>query len=366
MARKVRLAIDALGARHGGAAKVALATTHAAIRSPAVHSVVLAVSPQGERRFSLPVSDKLSAIEVETGQKGLARLQWQANGFRQLCQRAGVSHALLLGNGGMADGNVVRGMLVQQSLPFVPEGLNRLGLGERARMAAISGMIRWSASSADVVLVQTETMRDLLCLELSCEKGRLKVIPVGAPSQGPFCPREKRPGAGAERPLRALYVGNSSKYKNLDVLPPALEILSRSRYGAVLTATVTPGTLLGGRDWVREIGYVDGERVAAEYGEADCLVMPSVSETVCLPLIEAMNSGLPVVVADRPYAREVCGPAAVFFDPTSPEDLARAVVEATADNAERESRMEEGRRRAAKWVSPAAYDDLIRAVLEAG
>lgn len=38
-------------------------------------------------------------------------------------------------------------------------------------------------------------------------------------------------------------------------------------------------------------------------------------------MLEAMAAGAPVVAADRPYAREICGPAAAFFDPDSPDAL---------------------------------------------
>ncbi|MGZ4385037.1 MAG: glycosyltransferase, partial [Gaiellaceae bacterium] len=43
--------------------------------------------------------------------------------------------------------------------------------------------------------------------------------------------------------------------------------------------------------------------------------------------LEAMACGCPVACSDIPVLREVCGDAARFFDPTSPEAIAEAVSE---------------------------------------
>jgi glycosyltransferase involved in cell wall biosynthesis len=49
--------------------------------------------------------------------------------------------------------------------------------------------------------------------------------------------------------------------------------------------------------------------------------MPSLSETVGLPMIEALFAGRPVVAADLEYAHEICGSYARYFNPNSVEDL---------------------------------------------
>ena len=361
----VELAIDAVGALHGGAARVACGAANAAIRSEDVACLTVFASPARRRRFDFPSSPKARILEVVSDGGGLERIWWLSQGAANLCRSLGVSHALFLGGGGMSDAEVVRGLLIQQSIPFVKEGLESLGVADRVRFAVIGGMMKWSASAADVVLVQTETMRSLVRSQLAGDVRAVRVVPVG-PFEGACCVRSRaQVTRSPRRNRRILYVGNSSGYKNLVVLRSALDALSSNGQGALLVATLKKGTLGPERCDISEIGYVEEDRLWTEYEQADCLVMPSLSETVCLPLVEAMERGLPVVVSDRPYAREVCGPAAVYFDPMSPEDLARAVVEATADTPERESRTEEGRSRAAKWVSPAAYDELIRAVLEA-
>lgn len=65
--------------------------------------------------------------------------------------------------------------------------------------------------------------------------------------------------------------------------------------------------------------------VAAMYSAADALVFPSLTESYGLPLVEAMTIGMPIVAADRPYARELCGATGIYFDPHSPASLLRAL-----------------------------------------
>ncbi len=65
------------------------------------------------------------------------------------------------------------------------------------------------------------------------------------------------------------------------------------------------------------IGHVPYDDIPTLYRDHDIFVFPSVAETFGHPLVEAMNSGMPIALAERPVNREVCGDAAVYFDPLS-------------------------------------------------
>lgn len=67
--------------------------------------------------------------------------------------------------------------------------------------------------------------------------------------------------------------------------------------------------------------------------QATALVTASRNEGFGLPVIEAMSAGTPVLCSDIPIFREVGGKAAQYFDPDSPEDLARAAVSLSEQNA---------------------------------
>ena len=83
------------------------------------------------------------------------------------------------------------------------------------------------------------------------------------------------------------------------------------------------------------------------YARAAALVHPSLYEGFGLTLLEAMGAGTPVIAARVAGAVEVCGEAAVWFDPGSVDQLADAMAAAGATGTGELS--EAGRRRAAEF-----------------
>lgn len=74
----------------------------------------------------------------------------------------------------------------------------------------------------------------------------------------------------------------------------------------------------------------------------DAVVMPSTTESFCFPLAEATALGLPIVAADSPFARELCGDAALYVPPGDPDALAdgmRSVIEGTFAPGARKARI---------------------------
>jgi glycosyltransferase involved in cell wall biosynthesis len=78
--------------------------------------------------------------------------------------------------------------------------------------------------------------------------------------------------------------------------------------------------------WVHYVGELSQENCLLEYQRADALIYPSLLESYGLPLTEAMAMGLPILVADQPYAHALCGDDAIYFDAKSKEGLVEACV----------------------------------------
>ena len=83
-------------------------------------------------------------------------------------------------------------------------------------------------------------------------------------------------------------------------------------------------------DWVEHRGLVSVEELRDLYRAASCLAFPSLYEGFGLPPLEAMASGCPVATATSGSLPEVCGNAAVLFDPRDVEAIASAIGEAIA------------------------------------
>lgn len=93
----------------------------------------------------------------------------------------------------------------------------------------------------------------------------------------------------------------------------------------------------------------------------DAVVMPSETESFCFPIAEALCFGLPVVAVDRPYARELCGPAAFFVAPDDPAALALAMEQLI--DGERPPMPRQDRLARLSWARH--VDDLASAVTRA-
>ncbi len=129
---------------------------------------------------------------------------------------------------------------------------------------------------------------------------------------------------------------------------------------------------IGLGDAVRLTGSVSPEELAAYYAGSDVFVCASEHEGFCVPIVEAMNFGLPVVAFDAGAVPETAGTGALVVADKSPVALATAVNRVTADPAFRERLVQMGRARAAhlslaegrdRWAE--AIDTALRAATHA-
>lgn len=100
---------------------------------------------------------------------------------------------------------------------------------------------------------------------------------------------------------------------------------------------------------VRFLGYVTDGQLAYLYTKAAALVFPSFVEGFGMPVIEAMDRGLPVITSQTGPLAEVAGDAALLVDPYNPGDIARAMHIFSRDEALREEYIARGRARAAQF-----------------
>ena len=78
------------------------------------------------------------------------------------------------------------------------------------------------------------------------------------------------------------------------------------------------------------------ETLAGLYRRAPTMVFPSIYEGFGAPPLEAMACGCPVACSDATSLPEVCGDAALPFDPHSVESIAGALARVSGDAGLRE------------------------------
>jgi glycosyltransferase involved in cell wall biosynthesis len=102
---------------------------------------------------------------------------------------------------------------------------------------------------------------------------------------------------------------------------------------------------LGLEGAVRLTGSVSPAALAAYYAAADVFVCASDHEGFCVPLLEAMHSGLPVVAYASSAVPETLGGAGVCLPEKSPGVVAAAVWRVVSDAGLRGRLVAAGRRR---------------------
>jgi glycosyltransferase involved in cell wall biosynthesis len=88
----------------------------------------------------------------------------------------------------------------------------------------------------------------------------------------------------------------------------------------------------GLKDKVVHLGYVEQRDLQAAYQLAIALVMPSLFESVSIPVYEAFQVGTPVIASNVVAIPEQVGDAGLLFDPTSVTSIRDAILRLVRDN----------------------------------
>ena len=135
---------------------------------------------------------------------------------------------------------------------------------------------------------------------------------------------------GLEPGRFALGVSSQSSIKNFDGLARAWKLLGRPELKLAIAGRANSRVFQNGAgDLDRSVvwlGYVSDGELRALYGNAIIFVYPSFYEGFGIPPVEAMTCGCPVLVARSSALPESCGDAALYCDPSSPEDIAGKIA----------------------------------------
>jgi glycosyltransferase involved in cell wall biosynthesis len=79
-------------------------------------------------------------------------------------------------------------------------------------------------------------------------------------------------------------------------------------------------------DFIECVGKLNPREMVKQYKSADALLFLSNAESYGFPLVEAMHLGLPIICPNLPYAYEMCGDEAVYFEVDCSKALMEAIV----------------------------------------
>ncbi|WP_334142539.1 glycosyltransferase family 4 protein [Rhabdothermincola sp.] len=182
----------------------------------------------------------------------------------------------------------------------VTEVLRRRGVRYEPPDAGIVGRMEREFGLSDVLVCNSEYTRRSFLAE-GFDPARVVAVPLGCDVER-FRPADRRP-----EQFTVLFVGRDSYRKGLLDLLEAARALPRGTRLLVAGEidSTSRGVLVGLGIEVEVLGGVGADEMAVLYHRASVLALPSLSEAFGMVVLEAMASGVPVVISDQVGAGDV-------------------------------------------------------------
>lgn len=193
-----------------------------------------------------------------------------------------------------------------------------------------------AARRSSRIIVDASSTKEDLEMQLGVDPSKVDVVPLGVSPPGEFPadpPPELTEVQSTGRPI-VLIPGAKRPHKNAVTAFAALALMGEAeRPQLVITGYSTPyevqlmeeARARGVEDFVTITDNLSAEGMEALYSAASVVAVVSRYEGFGLPILEAMQRGVPVVASDRSSLPEVAGGAALLVDPDSASSVAGAL-----------------------------------------
>ena len=215
---------------------------------------------------------------------------------------------------------------------------------------------------ADVIICASTFARNAVAGEM-VDTRRVKVVPLGIDLARHSIPdrRHRRHGE-----LRVLFVGNEGLRKGVGYLSKSMSLLNSNSITTRVIGdlAISQKGLAELRRYMKVLGQVPREEAAIHFAWADVLVLPSISDTFGLVVLEAMAAGLPVIASTH-----TCGPDIIregtdgYVVPIrDPEAIANCLDRLAGDSDRLEAMSRNAIQRASDFTLERYRDRLIASV----
>jgi glycosyltransferase involved in cell wall biosynthesis len=198
-------------------------------------------------------------------------------------------------------------------------------------------------SFSDAIICPTSEYVDLFSSKYDIDRDRCFIIPSGI---DPVL--YDRKATISKSIQEVLFVGRLSKQKNLPLLLRAFALVNKKAPDMRLNIVGSGEDeklliKMISKENINNVllhGRVSDERLKELYLKSDLFVLPSISESFGIVLIEAMAYGIPIIASDIPGIRNsLCG-CGILVNPT-PEDFADVILKLKDDTMARQKLVEQ-------------------------
>jgi len=270
--------------------------------------------------------------------------------------------------------------LTQNMAPFSRELLSSYPLNRRKiRFLILRKIYPFFAARADAnIFISADGLKNLQRIA-KIDRGKSKVIyhgrneifePVSAKTAADFVREQYGIDGGF-----ILYVSNIARYKKqLEVVKAYSMIRKSGKRGRVplifagimvepdyYNEVLELAGKLGLSDEVKYLGQVPQGHLPYLYSAASVFIFASISENCPNILIEAMACGAPIASSNLGPMPEICGDAALYFDPSEPADIADKIWQTLTDETVKQNLV----RNALENVKRFSWEETARKTLQA-
>lgn len=367
-----KIIVNAISAKSGGAATYLYNLAHYLAVHGGENQFFFYAPSQWETLFN-SLGGNVSLIKVDVGQQPLKRFIWDQFHLRRILREQKADALISSSDFGMWAAPCKQILMVRNGI-FFSDYYKKNVLSKKNFWSQVEFFIKRllvfvSVKYADIVVTASNDMMNNLNKMMSIPDAKTVVNPFGI-SLKQFDSRSKvlnnRKDSIGDKTFKILHVSEYGDYKNITTLLKAIKVLKESGVdNFFLTSTANPSQfpqveyrsrredeLLASAPlvlpFIKFINPVAYEKIPELYAENDLLIFPSLVESFGHPLIEAMASGIPVLASDIPICHEICGDAALYFQPLDPTDLSQKIFALWRDEERRRRFAEVGRRRVEK------------------
>lgn len=196
----------------------------------------------------------------------------------------------------------------------------------------------WVKKQADMIIADSRSTKNDLVSTLGFKKDRIRVVYLAASKLfKPENDQKKVDSVLKKYQINSPFIFSLGTLQPRKNMPRLIKAFKKTRKKHSLLQLAIAGSFGWGDkvkpvEGVNLLGFVPDEDLPAIFSAAKAFVYPSLYEGFGLPVLEAMQSGCPVITSNRSSLPEVAGKAAVYVDPESVDLIGKGISEVVGNS----------------------------------
>lgn len=286
-------------------------------------------------------SDNIKIINNISAKKWIKRLKWDFYGMKKWSKKNKIYPDLIISlqnTGVIFNKNIPQIIYLHQPIPFTPIKWSLFRKDERIYWIyknLYDKIIKFTINNNTTIVVQSEWLKKAASKKLKFSEDKIYVF---KPNLSNIDAEKVEKIDVDKNKYHIFYPAAGHKYKNHEIILNTLKKLKENNndiyIDLLIHFTLDKESYIGKvakemrvQDSICFESYTSYNKTLSLYKVSDLVLFPSYVETLGLPLVEAAQFGIPILVSDLEYSREIIGQynGATFLTYNNPQEWAEAI-----------------------------------------